>query len=129
MRLSHACGYALRALEYLAERGGGPVAAHDIAAGRGVSARFLTKALQPLVRAGLLASRKGPGGGYRLGRPAARVTLLEVVEAVDGPVRGQAPLAREGGLDARLQAVCDRAAELVRRRLGEVRLSALAGKG
>ena len=54
-----------------------------------------------LVAAGLLRSAPGPGGGYRLGRPVARITL---VEAVDGPIRGEAPLAREGrhGLDSRL---------------------------
>jgi Rrf2 family protein len=129
MKLSHACGYALLPLEYLAGHGGGPAAAHRIAEARGVSAGFLAKALQPLVRAGLLLSLKGPNGGFRLARPASRVTLLEVVEAVDGPVRAQVPLAREGGLDARLGAVCERAADLARSRLGAVRLSDLAGKG
>jgi hypothetical protein len=52
------------------------------------------------------------------------------VEAVDGPVRGHAPLAGEGrgGLDSRLRAVCERAADLVRRQLEKVRVSDLVGK-
>ena len=81
--------------------------------------------------AGVLLSLNGPSGGYRLARPAAGITLLEVVEAIDGPVRGDTPGALEGGerLEARLEAVCQEVAELVRTRLGEARLSGLVGKG
>jgi hypothetical protein len=52
------------------------------------------------------------------------------VEAVDGPVRGHAPLAGEGrgGLDSRLRAVCERAADLVRRQLEKGRVWDLVGK-
>jgi Rrf2 family protein len=131
MKLSRACGYALYAVEYLAARGEGrPAASHQIAEARGVPERFLLKVLKPLVSAGLLRSLRGPNGGYRLTRPAAQITLLEVVEAVDGPVRGDAPLDGEGrgGLDSRLAAVCERAAGEVRRQLGEVRISDLVGK-
>lgn len=103
MRLTRGCGYALRALEYLASRRDGRSAtAHDIAeARRAPTRRFLLRPLKALVMAGLLRSMPGPGGGYRLGRPAPRITLLEVVEAVDGPIRWEAPLALEGrhGLD------------------------------
>jgi Rrf2 family protein len=127
MKLTRGCGYALHALEYLAALGdGGPATARDIAEERGLPGDFLSKALVPLVRAGLLVSLRGPGGGFRLTRPASRISLLEVVEAVDGPLRGEAP--RVGVLDARLRAVCERAADLVRRRLGQVRLSDLAGR-
>ncbi|HZY84455.1 MAG TPA: Rrf2 family transcriptional regulator [Gemmataceae bacterium] len=130
MRLTRGCGYALRALEYLAERGDGrPATARKIAEARGAPKRFLLRPLKALVSAGLLRSAAGPAGGYRLGRPVSRITLLEVVEAVDGPVRGDAPRVGEGGgLDSRLGAVCERVAEEVRRRLGQVRLSDLAGK-
>jgi len=132
MRLSRACGYALLALEYLAARGAGPpVASHHIAEARGIPERFLLKVLKPLVTAGVLRSLKGPNGGFRLARPAAQITLLEVVEAADGPLRGDAPLvAREGGdgLGPRLGAVCQGVADLVRRQLGQVRISDLVGK-
>jgi Rrf2 family protein len=131
MRLTRGCGYALRALEYLAaRRDGRPATARDIAAARRAPRRFLLRPLKALVTAGLLRSMPGSGGGYRLGRPAARITLLEVVEAVDGPIRGEAPPAQAAwaGLDSRLGAACGGVAGLVRRRLVAVRLSGLFGR-
>jgi hypothetical protein len=55
--------------------------------------------------------------------------LLEVVEAVDAPIRGLAPLSEDSkdALDRRLQAICDQLADQQRRHLGKVRLSDLAG--
>ena len=50
----------------------------------GVPAAYLAKHLQALARAGLLETVKGPRGGYRLGRPAGDITVLDVVEAIDG---------------------------------------------
>ena len=50
----------------------------------GVPAAYLAKHLQALARAGVLETVKGPRGGYRLARPAADITLLDVVEAIDG---------------------------------------------
>ena len=98
MRLSLTCGHALQALAYLAARGGGkPVASGTIAEARGLPEVYLAKALKALVSAGLPRSQKGPNGGYSLARPASRVTLLEVVETVDGPVRGEAPGVGEDG--------------------------------
>src|SRR3954447_85517 len=47
-------------------------------------AAYLAKQLKALVRAGLLSATPGPAGGFQLARPAAEVTLLDVVEAVDG---------------------------------------------
>src|SRR4051794_14140084 len=134
MRLSRASAYAVHALVHLAGRKRDePVASYEIARARGVPERFLVKLLKPLVSAGVLYSVKGPNGGYRLARPAARITLLEAVEAVDGRVRGESPFAGEAGphagLDRRLQAVCDAAAEDVRRILAKVTLAKLARKG
>jgi Rrf2 family protein len=106
-----------------------PLASHHIAQARGIPERFLLKVLKPLVSARVLRSVKGPNGGYRLARPASKVTLLEVVEAVEGPIRGQAPLAQQanpGAFDARLGEVCDQAATLLRKHLGKVKVSELA---
>lgn len=50
----------------------------------GVPAAYLAKHLQALARAGVLETTKGPRGGYRLARPPAEITLLDVVEAIDG---------------------------------------------
>jgi Rrf2 family protein len=132
MKLSRACGYALRALVYLARRdGAGPVPAVQIAEAEGLPERFLGKVLKPLVSSQVLLSLRGPNGGYRLARPARGITLLEVVEAVDGPVRGETPrwaAAAGGKLNTRLQRVCEAGAEEVRGRLRKVSLASLAGR-
>jgi Rrf2 family protein len=131
VKLSRASSYALQAIEYMAAQGSGtkPVASHHIAKDRKIPDRFLLKVLKPLVTARILQSVKGPSGGYRLARPISKVSVLEVIEAVDGPLRGYAPLAqeeREGKeLDAKLEAVCDQAAGQVRKHLSKVRLSDL----
>jgi Rrf2 family protein len=131
MRLTHASSYAVHALAHLAAAGdGAPVTSPAIARARDIPEGYILKVLRQLVSARLVRSLKGPNGGYRLAKPATRISLLEVVEAVGGPLRGEAPLA-EGSrdpLDARLQQVCEEVVGLVRRRLGRVRLADLAGK-
>jgi Rrf2 family protein len=134
MKLSSACAYALRALVFLARRGGdGLLVAHVFAGARGIPEEYLGKTLKGLVLAGILLSSRGPDGGYRLARPAKRITLLDVAEAVDGPVRGEAPhwaAGAEGArLDGRLQQACDAAAEVVRSRLRKVSIADLVGEG
>lgn len=62
---------------------------HTLSAARlaeyhGVPAPYLTKHLQALVRGGVLESVPGPKGGFRLARPATDITMLDVVEAIDG---------------------------------------------
>jgi Rrf2 family protein len=129
MKLTSASAYAVTALAYLArEKPNGPVAAHVIASAEGISEMFLLKVLRPLVRAGLVRSRKGPGGGYSLARDPEGINLLEVVEAVDGPFRAMVkPVGKEvAAVDNRLQVECDRAAALVREWLGRVTLADLA---
>ena len=130
MRLTHTSTYAVHALAHLAAAGEKRlVLSYDIARARGIPERFILKVLRPLVSSQLVRSLKGPHGGYRLTRPAARITLMEVVEAVEGPLRGEAPVVSQArdGLDARLQEVCEEVAGLVRRRLGRARLADLAG--
>jgi Rrf2 family protein len=130
MRLTRASSYALHAVAHMATEGEDkPVASHHIARARGIPERFLLKVLKPLVSARVLRSVKGPNGGYRLARPASKVTLLEIIEAVDGPIRGVAPLSGEShdALDTKLEAICNQAADQMRKHLGKVRLSDLSG--
>ena len=61
------------------------VSAPQLARYYDLPAPYLAKQLQALVRAGLLTANTGPRGGFRLARPASGITLLEIVEAVDGP--------------------------------------------
>jgi Rrf2 family protein len=132
MKLSPASSCAVQALVLLASRKASqPVPSVELARGTGLRQQFLRKLLTLLVRARLLLSLKGPHGGYRLARPAKDITLLDVVEAIDGPVRGRAPQAvtpGDRGLDRRLQVVCVWVAEIVRRSLGRVSMAELARK-
>jgi Rrf2 family protein len=130
MKLTRASSYALHAVVYMAaQKQNKPVASHHIAEARGIPERFLLKVLKPLVSARVLHSVKGPNGGYRLARSASDVTMLDVVEAVDGPIRGHAPLSQtegDGQLDVRLETICDQSAEQVRKQLQKVRIAELA---
>jgi Rrf2 family protein len=108
-----------------------PVASHHIAQARGIPERFLLKVLKPLVSARVLNSIKGPNGGYRLARPADEISILEILEAVDGPIRGQStfsPDETNGTLAKRLDQICNKAAEEVRKQLQKVRISQLTTK-
>ncbi len=87
MRLSRATGYALHALAFLArQKDDGNVSTKTIAGAIGIPDVFLLKALKPLVARQILRSITGPRGGYRLARPVDEITVLEVIEAVEGPM-------------------------------------------
>jgi Rrf2 family protein len=78
---------AVLSLVELASRGGSaPVPILEVSECRGVPAHQVEQVFAALRRAGILHSQRGVKGGYTLGRPAADITVLEVVEAVDGPI-------------------------------------------
>lgn len=64
----------------------GPVQIHDVAERQNIPLKYLEQILLLLKRFGFVQSRKGPGGGYFLAKPAAEITLGAVVRAVDGPL-------------------------------------------
>jgi Rrf2 family protein len=85
---SPTCQHALRALIYLASRNSGsPILVRDIADAARVPRQSLAKILHGLRNKGLVKATKGPGGGYRLAQPPGETKILDVIEAVDGPVR------------------------------------------
>lgn len=75
--------YALRAVVTLARDPGRPRSADDIAEATQVPRRYAHKVLQALVRADLVRSQSGPGGGYALIRPPEEVSILDIVSAVE----------------------------------------------
>jgi Rrf2 family protein len=95
VRISAKADYAVRASAELASAPDGtPVSAEALAGAQDVPHRFLEAILRDLRREGIVASRRGAGGGYVLARPPASVTVADVVRAVDGPlvyVRDQRP--------------------------------------
>ncbi|MBA3312806.1 MAG: Rrf2 family transcriptional regulator [Planctomycetota bacterium] len=77
--------HAIRAMTVLARLEGGAYGGtHHIASSGSIPPSYVSKVLQALVRAGLVESHKGPGGGFRLARPAERITLWETVAPFDG---------------------------------------------
>ncbi len=90
MLLTKASIYAIFAVVYLAERGQDrPVGGRVIADAHGIPAEYLLKILQQLVRAQVLTSETGRRGGFTLRRPPAEISLLQIVEAIDGPIDGE----------------------------------------
>ena len=79
--------YALSALVELYRRGdSGPVPIAELARRRDIPAQFLEQLFAILRRAGILRSQRGVKGGYAFARPATELTVLELVELLDGPV-------------------------------------------
>ncbi len=88
MRLSLQVQYAICGAFDLAYNGhGGPVQVRVISERQEVPNRYLEQIFRRLRQAGLVTSKRGPGGGYTLARGADAITLREIVEAVEGPLR------------------------------------------
>jgi Rrf2 family protein len=87
MQVNRSTDYALRAMTYLATQPLDEVSmVNEIALNQSVPPKFLARLLQQLHKAGLVASQRGIKGGFRLARPSASITVLHVLEAVEGPI-------------------------------------------
>jgi Rrf2 family protein len=107
-----------------------PVTAETLAARQEIPLKFLEAILRDLRQAQILVAQRGPGGGYRLGRPAEEITVGDVVRVIDGPlaaVRGQRPeLVGYTGAATPLQQVWIATRAALRRVLDQVTLHDLA---
>ena len=93
MKLSCTVAYAVQASLHLAgESSSEPVPCSRLAAEGQMPERFLLQILRNLVAHGILTSTRGVDGGYSLDRPPSEVSLLEVIEAIDGPLVSTLPL-------------------------------------
>lgn len=82
---SKGCEYALRALTYAAsQKENGRFQAKDVCEKTDIPESFTRKVFQALTQGGFLQAVRGPGGGYELTRPANKISLLDVIEAVEG---------------------------------------------
>lgn len=102
LRLTKRTDYAIRACLYLATSDDdGPVPSRRIAEAMEIPDRFLPQVLADLARSGLVASTNGKRGGYRLTRDPARLSILEIVETVEGPSRSERCVLEERPCDGR----------------------------
>lgn len=132
-----ACAYALLAMSELAQRHehgeASGLQASEIATTRGMPLAYAAKIMTRLARSNLLRSDRGPRGGFRLTRDPEQISLLEIVEAVNGQtdlIEGFAALELPAAFGTQLQRTFEQAVAAARRRLESTTLAGfLAGCG
>ncbi|WP_428308490.1 RrF2 family transcriptional regulator [Lacipirellula sp.] len=106
MKISNTCSYAITAVTLIASQ---PANSHvsnaRICKVANMPERYVLQVLRTLVNEQILLSVRGVHGGYRLARLASRITLLEIVEAIDGPIGAAEPVAIQGMAKASVNAV------------------------
>lgn len=106
LELTKRADYAIRAVLALSRTPDGErLSARHVAADQRVPERFLPQVMRDLVRAGLVEGTVGRSGGYRLAKPSAQISLLDVVEAVEGDSRRRVCILRGG--PCAVAGVCD----------------------
>ncbi len=128
--LTRRADYAIRAVLALGRLPDGDrISVRRVAAAQRIPAPFLPPIMRDLVLAGVAGSTTGRAGGYRLARPAAEVSLLDIIEAVEGDSRRGTCILRDG--PCTVSAVCDvhdvvvAAQEALRDRLAQVSVADL----
>lgn len=105
MRLTHLADYAVVLMTAAARRpDGARLSATELAAETGVPLPTAQKLMGQLAASGLLSSARGVSGGFALSRPAAEISLADIVEAVEGPIA--MTICSEGRSDCALDAHC-----------------------
>jgi Rrf2 family protein len=133
MRISAKADYAVRAVAELAAAADGdkPVKAERVATAQGIPLNFLENILGELRHAGVVRSHRGADGGFRLAKPAAEITVADVIRAVEGPlasVRGGPPEdAHYDGAAATLPTVWIAVRANLRRVMERVTIADIAG--
>ena len=132
LRISKLTDYATVILARLAEEGEGQHTAVELAELTGIGLPTASKVLKGLQRGGLVASTRGARGGYTLARPAATISAVDIIDAVEGPL-GLTECANHPG-QCGLEPSCrvgrswQRVNVAIRRALGDVKLTQLIGR-
>ena len=128
MKLSRTVSYAVRATLQLAQlEAQGPVPCSRLAADGKMPERFLLQILRNLVTHGILRSTRGVDGGYALVKPANEISLLEVIEAIEGPYDSALEMGDGMSLDSQhsLRDALGHVTATTRRQLESIKLSQL----
>ena len=117
MKANRSTDYALISAVHIAQNyKEGSVLSHNIAKEYNIPLEYLLKILQQLVRGNVLRSKRGPNGGFVLDRDAKKISLLQVIEAVDGPMVSKMHLSEHTNkkFSKNIEAACDKAIGLAR---------------
>ena len=118
MKISRSTGYALVAVGYIAGAGkNNPVQAANVSKEYDIPLEYLLKILQQLVRVNVLRSKRGPRGGFFLARKPEEITLLNIIEAVEGPMLAHANLSQLTGnanFSIKMEDACNTATKKLR---------------
>ena len=130
MKLSKTATHAALALVHLAScPADRPVQGREVARHLGLPADSALKILQALARDGLIQSQLGRGGGYHLHQPPEEIRLLDIIEAIEGPVAAEIPVTPShpnlAGSVELLREACDQTARRLRAELSRVTLADL----
>ena len=126
MKIGKSTEYALLAAVHVAQNyKEGRVLSHQISKEFNIPLEYLVKILQHLVRANVLRSKRGPGGGFVLARDAKKISLLQVIEAVDGPMVSNMHLSDHTNkkFSKKIMATCDKAIGLARNAYAKISLA------
>ena len=115
MKISRSVSYALVATGYVAENcQDGPVLAARVSKEYGIPLEYLLKIMQQLVRANVLKSKRGPRGGFTLARDPKDISMLQVIEAVNGPLMAHLHLSEQthsADFSLKMESACKKATE------------------
>lgn len=129
MKISRSTGYALLAVGYIAKHHQeGIILSQDISKEYGIPLEYLLKILQQLVRANILHSKRGPRGGFSLAKSTNKISVLDVIEAVDGPMTSRLNLAGRAGtqkIGAKIEKVYGKAIAQAKAVFAKAKLSSL----
>ena len=122
LRVTKLTDYASVVLTVLAARPGDVLSAAELADLAGLEVPTVSKLLKPLAQAGLVDGFRGVHGGYRLSRPATQISLVEIVEAMEGPLamtecsldHGECGISHQCGVRANWRRINDVVADALR---------------
>lgn len=127
MKISRSVTYALVATGYIAEnQQDGPVMALRIAKEYDIPVEYLLKILKQLAKAKVLQSKRGPRGGFLLARKPEKITMFQIIEAIEGPIARTLNIAKQThGADfgVKMENVCKKVAEDAVKTYGSAKLS------
>ena len=96
MNISRSAGYGMMAVGYIAQNDSDAlVLASTVSKEYNIPTEYLLKILQQLVRANILRSKRGPRGGFSMAKPTNEISMLEIIEAISGPLSGHLELSEQ----------------------------------